>query len=114
MQQGLMIIRWSRSKSGSHVEAMKLADDADAHFRGLAQNGVVAGHEWIANITGEDGGMVIVRGDLPSLMGVASSPEFGEIHLRGILHLERWRWDLAFGGDVIDEIYPGWRQMVGA
>lgn len=114
MQQGLMIIRWTKSKPGSHVEAMRLADDTNAYVLGLEEKGVVAGHEWVANITGEDGGMFVVRGDIPALMGVASSPEYRDLHLRGVLHLERWRWDLAFAGDVIDEIYPGWRALVGA
>jgi hypothetical protein len=112
--QGLIIIRWSRAKSGHEVEAMKLADDATAHYATMAEAGQIAGHEWINNLTGTDGGMFIIRGDQQALGGVMMSPEFASIHLRGILHLEDWRWDMALSGTTVDDVYPGWRALVGA
>ena len=112
--QGLIIIRCSRAKSGHEVEAMKLADDANEHYAKMGVSGQIAGHEWVDNITGTDGGMFIIRGDQQALGGVMMSPEFASIHLRGILHLEDWRWDMALSGAVVDEVYPGWRELVGA
>jgi hypothetical protein len=112
--QGLIIIRWRASKPGHEVEAMKLADEADALYTKLREEGRVAGHEWIANFTGVDGGMFVVRGDPQGLVALTGTPEFAEINLRGILHLENWHWDMAFAGATVDEVYPGWRQLVGA
>ncbi len=112
--QGALILRWTAAKSGHEVEAMRLADDANAHFTALRESGAVAGHEWISNVTGTDGGMFIVRGDQPALIGVTASPEFASFHLRGILHLDDWHWDMGLSGSTVDEVYPGWRELVGA
>lgn len=112
--QGVMLVRWTTPKVGHEVEAMKLADDADAHFARLTDQGSVAGHEWISNFTGSDGGMFIVRGDPATLMGISASEEFGAIHLRGLLHMDHWHWDMGLSGRTVDEVYPKWRELVGA
>ncbi|MCB0872700.1 MAG: hypothetical protein H6531_11265 [Actinobacteria bacterium] len=114
MQQGIMIMRWNGAKIGHEIEAMKLADEANLHFGALEDQGATSSHEWIANFTGTDGGMVALRGDPQSLMAVSASPEFQEIHLRGILHLDGWRLDIGLAGSTVDDVYPGWRGLVGA
>jgi hypothetical protein len=93
---------------------MKLADDATAHFSKMAEAGQIAGHEWVSNFTGTDGGMFLIRGDPQALGGIMMSPEFASFHIRGVLHLEDWRWDMALSGSTVDEVYPGWRELVGA
>lgn len=112
--QGMIIYRWSGAKSGHEVEAMSLADDATAHYATLVQSGQVSSHEWVSNITGTDGGMYILRGDQQALAALMTTAEFVSFHLRGVLHLADWRWDLALSGDTVDEVYPGWRELVGA
>lgn len=112
--QGLLIVRWTVPKPGHEVEAMKLADDADRHYSKLLDEGMIAGYEWVSNFTGSDGGMFIVRGDPATLSEIATSPEFGAIHLRGMLHLEHWHWDMCISGAKVDEAYPMWRELVGA
>lgn len=112
--QGMIIVRWTTSRMGHHVDAMKLADEATAYYANMAQAGQIAGYEWVNNFTGADGGMLLVRGDPQVLFGIVMSPEFGSIHLRGALYLEDWHWDLALSGSSVDEVYPGWRVLVGA
>ena len=112
--QGVIIVRWTTSRVGHEVDAMKLADEATAYYANMAQAGQIAGYEWVNNFTGTDGGMFLIRGDQQALGGIAMSPEFGSIHLRGALHLEDWRWDMALSGSTVDEVYPGWRELVGA
>jgi hypothetical protein len=114
IMQGLIIVRWTGSKPGHEVEAMKLGDEADALYTKLREEGRVAGHEWIANLTGTDRGMFVVRGDPQALAGITATPEFAQINLGGIRHLENWHWDLGVAGATIDEIYPGWRETIGA
>ncbi len=112
--QGMIIVRWSTARSGHEVEAMKLADDATAYWAKLAEAGQIASYEWVSNFTGTDGGMLLIRGDQQALGGIAMSPEFTSFHLRGVLHLEDWRADMALSGSSVDEVYPGWRELVGA
>jgi hypothetical protein len=112
--QGMMIIRWRNARLGHEAEAARLADETTAHFAKLAETGQVTGFEWVSNFTGTDGGMFLVRGDQQALGAIAMSPEFGAFHLRGVYHLEDWRWDMALCGSSVDEVYPGWRELVGA
>lgn len=112
--QGVMIFRWSAAKEGREVEAMKFADDADAMYARLEDEGRVAAHEWCANFTGNDDDMFIVRGEPDALGAVAMSPEFGAMMNKGRLYLEDFHWDMGVSGTRIDEVYPGWRQLVGA
>lgn len=112
--QGTLMIRWTTPKPGHEMDSMELADHSDQHFSALERSGMIAGHEWIANFTGSDGGMLVVRGEPAKLAEVSMSPEFGEIHLRGVLHLEHWHWDLGLSGDTVDEVYPHYRELVSA
>jgi hypothetical protein len=112
--QGMIIVRWTTSRAGHHVDAMNLADEATAYYANMAQAGQIAGYEWVSNFTGDDGGMLLVRGDPQVLGGITMSPEFLSMHLRGVLYLEDWHWDLALAGSTADEVYPGWRELVGA
>jgi len=112
--QGMMIFRWSGGRTGREVEVMKFGDESDAYFAGLKGEGKIEGYEWIANFTGSDHDMFVVRGDPQALAAIAMSREGGSLIMKGNLLLEDWHWDWAVAGDTVDEVYPGWRQLVGA
>ena len=93
---------------------MQLADDANAHYEEFRQQKRIDGYEWIANFTGTDGGMLVMRGDPQKLADITATPEFQSIIQRGLLLLESWHWDLGAAGATVDEIYPGYRELVSA
>jgi len=51
-----------QAKEGREVDAMKFADEVDAMYARLEDEGWVAAHEWWPNFTGTDDDMFIVRG----------------------------------------------------
>ena len=110
----MIIYRWSGAKPGHEVEAMQLADEATARNAQRVESGELSSHEWISNITGTDGGMYVIRGDQQQIAAVMGTGDFASTHLRGVLHLADWRWDMALCGSSVDEVYPGWRELVGA
>ena len=93
---------------------MQLGDDSNAHYEELRKQKKIDGYEWITNLTGMDGGMLVMRGDPQKLAGITATPEFRNIIQRGLLLLESWRWDLGVAGASVDEIYPGYRELVSA
>lgn len=111
--QGAIVIRWRSPRSGHEVESLRLADEATIMWSTLADAGQISGYEWLSGFTGTDGGMLIVRGDQLALGGIMMSPEFMAIHLRGVLHHDDWRVDIGMSGSTVDEVYPGWRELVG-
>jgi hypothetical protein len=112
--QGMMIFRWSGAKAGREAEAMKFADESDAYFSKLKGEGKIAGYEWVSNFTGSDFDMFVVRGDPQVLGAIAMSPEAGGLIMKGNLFLDDWHWDMAASGATVDDVYPGWRALVGA
>lgn len=112
--QGLMIFRWRTPRAGREAEALRFVDESDAYWRRLRDEGAIAGYEWVSNVTGADHDMFIVRGAPESLIAVTMSPEFGALTMRGAYLVEGWHWDMAVAGATVDEVYPGWRELIAA
>jgi len=95
-------------------EVVKLSDDWDAYVQRMIAAGTITGGEWIANFTGGDGNMYILRGDPQKLMALSVTPEIQQFRARAIGLNADWRMDFAIAGKSLDDAWPGWRQMVGA
>lgn len=96
---GAVIIRWGNVVRGREAKALEVFVDAQAHYDAMAKDGRVADHtEWI-NVVGEQGGCMIVTGELSQLLAIQGEPATMDLLVRAGLIVEDLTTTVCAGGN---------------
>ena len=95
---GAMVISWGANVPGREAMGIESLTKALGYFEGLSKEGRIHGHREYVNVSGRDGGFMIVDGELDELQKIMIEDEFLRRRTEGGAVVEDFRVELFLGG----------------
>jgi hypothetical protein len=93
-----MHISWRTGIPGRETKSLEVFASALTRFEGLAKQGRIDGHQEFFSITGDNGGFMIVTGQLEELLKIAGEPETRALNTRAAAIVRDFRVEIYAGG----------------
>jgi hypothetical protein len=115
---GAVMIRWGSVIHGREDKSLEVFSTAINTFEQLSKQGRISGHREYINVTGHDGGFMLVEGDLPELLKLVGETTFLELNSKASAVIEDFEIEVCGGGSdqAIQELmgtYSGAMQSLG-
>ena len=115
---GAIVIRWGANIPGRETKGLEVFGAAVERFEGMAKSGRIHGHHEYFALTGQDGGFMIITGEVDELMKIAAEPETLALNAKAASIIQGFEVQLYAGGTdkAIQELmgnYMGAMQEIG-
>jgi hypothetical protein len=95
---GALVISWGANVPGREAKGIESFTRALGYFEELSKEGRIHGHREYVNVSGRDGGFVIIDGELEELQKIMIEDEFLRRRTEGGAVVEDFRIELFLGG----------------
>jgi len=95
---GAIVIRWGAIVPGREAKALEVFAGAVAHFEELQKSGRIHRHREYFALTGTDGGMAVVEGELDELLATVAEDDTIKLNTQSAAIVQNFEVTVMAGG----------------
>jgi hypothetical protein len=104
---GAVIYMWEGVEPGREAAARQLMQEASAFYDAAKADGRITDYAWYSSsMLGMN--QLVVRGDLPDLMALESTPEAAVLNMKAMTVNQQFRWGYFATGELTEQMVGLW------